>query len=54
MTEAWRDPAKYQSGKIVKCLGCKTNCCKTYWGNWCYDCNVKRIERINKIFESIK
>lgn len=53
-SEPWRDPSNYQSGKVVKCLECKKDCHKTHWGDWCYDCNVERIERINKAFESIK
>lgn len=50
MTEPWRDQSKYQTGKMVKCLGCNEDCHKTHWGNWCYKCNVERIERINTAF----
>ena len=31
----------------VKCLGCGQKGCVTAWGPWCYDCNVKRMDRIN-------
>lgn len=53
MTEAWRDPARYQSGKLVRCLGCRKTCHETPWGKWCYECNVERIDRINGAFASL-
>lgn len=46
--EPWRDPENYKSGEVVRCYGCKEECRKTHWGNWCFDCNVERIDRINK------
>lgn len=30
----------------VKCLGCGTLGCVTYWGNWCFECNVERMDNI--------
>lgn len=50
MTDPWRDRANYQTGRKVKCYGCGNDCRKTHWGNWCYDCNVKRIDQINGRF----
>lgn len=52
MKDLWRDRSKYETGKMVKCLGCKESCHKTVWGDWCYKCNVERIERINGTFRS--
>lgn len=37
----------------VRCLGCGTSGCTTAWGDWCYDCNVQRIERINRAFRGV-
>lgn len=54
MIDPWRDPDKYNSGAIVKCLGCGCSCHKTNWGKWCYACNVERIERIDKAFEPFR
>jgi len=51
--EPWRDKENYTNGKIVKCLECKQKCHRTHWGDWCYECNVKRIERINKSFSNL-
>ncbi|WP_396604926.1 hypothetical protein ACFLEY_22835 [Bradyrhizobium sp. YCK136] len=51
--EPWRDPENYKTGKRTRCLGCKGECRKTHWGAWCYDCNVERIERINKSFAKL-
>lgn len=53
MTEPWKDPENYKSGKPAKCLGCGEACVKTHWGKWCYGCNVARIERINRAFEEL-
>lgn len=52
--QPWREIEHYQTGRIVKCLGCGKNCHNTKWGKWCYDCNVERIERINKAFEPFR
>lgn len=37
----------------VKCVGCGKLGCVTYWGPWCFDCNVERIDRINRAFAPI-
>ena len=37
----------YLGRKIVKCYGCGTKCSKSAWGNWCYPCNVKRLDQIS-------
>lgn len=52
--EPWRDPAHYQEGPFVRCHGCGKRCHSTKWGNWCYECNVERIARIDKAFDSIR
>ena len=47
--DAYKD-ADHPSNKIrpnVRCWGCgKKGCVGKHWGNWCFSCNVKRIERI--------
>ena len=55
MTELnpWRDPSYYQEGPFVKCHGCGQRCHKTRWGNWCFKCNVERIERITKNLQDL-
>lgn len=45
--EPFEDPTRYEGEKTEKCLGCRAPCTKSPWGKWCYDCNVKRIRRIN-------
>lgn len=35
----------------VKCLGCGKMGCVTLWGDWCFECNVKRMDRINASLE---
>jgi len=50
IVDPWRDPERYKTGRIVKCYGCGIKCHKTHWGNWCYACNVERIDRINGRF----
>lgn len=48
----WKDP-NHPGNKIrprTKCLGCGRLGCITAWGNWCFNCNVKRITKINKAF----
>lgn len=32
----------------VKCLGCGKRGCVTAWGPWCFECNVARMDRIDK------
>lgn len=51
--DIWRDPSYYRNGPIVKCLGCGNDCHKSFWGKWCFDCNVARIERISKSFKDL-
>ena len=56
MTEAYKDP-NHPGNKIrprVVCLGCGTKGCITAWGNWCFDCNVARIERIDAAFDEVR
>jgi len=53
MTDPWRDPDRYTTGRIVKCLGCGASCHKTHWGALCYACNVERIDRINGQFAAL-
>lgn len=38
----------------VVCYGCGKKGCVTYWGKWCFDCNVKRMTRLSAAFESLK
>lgn len=52
MNEPYRDKSNYESGKTVRCLGCGQTCHNTKWGKWCYKCNVERITRISKSFDS--
>lgn len=28
---------------------CGVKGCVTYWGQWCFDCNVKRMDRISAV-----
>jgi hypothetical protein len=51
MSDPWKDPERYKTGRACVCLGCGNKCRETLWGKWCYRCNVERIERINKSFE---
>jgi hypothetical protein len=37
----------------VRCVGCKKLGCTTAWGPWCYDCNIERMDRIDKAFEEV-
>jgi len=36
----------------VRCLGCGKFGCITAWGDWCFECNVERIDRISKAFSN--
>ncbi|MBN9601855.1 MAG: hypothetical protein J0G33_02880 [Afipia felis] len=37
----------------LKCWGCgKLGVTGKHWGQWCFDCNVKRIDRINGNFSA--
>lgn len=46
---AYEDPEhpSYHGRKSVTCYGCGCKCAKSAWGNWCYQCNVKRLDRIS-------
>ena len=54
--KAWRD-RNHKGNKIrpyVRCIGCGKHGCITHWGDWCFDCNVKRMDRINARFEPLE
>lgn len=45
----WADPDA-PGNKLrpnVKCIGCGNKGCVTHWGPWCFDCNVKRMDRLD-------
>lgn len=47
--KAYEDPS-HPGNKIrsrVRCRNCGARGCITYWGPWCFICNVERIKRIN-------
>jgi len=50
MIPAYKDP-DHPSNVIrprVRCWGCgKRGCVGKRWGNWCFTCDVARIERIS-------
>ena len=53
---AWRDP-HHVSNKMrprVRCAGCGKLGCVTYWGPWCFKCNVERMDRVSATFEKLK
>lgn len=56
MIPAYKDP-KHPSNKIrprTQCWGCKKmGCVGKHWGNWCFECNVKRIEGITGALEEL-
>lgn len=47
---AYRDPANAGNAirPDVRCLGCGALGCITYWGDWCFACNVERMDRIGR------
>lgn len=52
----YADP-KHPGNKLrprVMCVECGTKGCITYWGPWCFACNVERIDRINMRFEPVR
>jgi len=56
MIEAYKDP-DHRGNKIrpnVKCIGCGEKGCITAWGNWCFACNVERMERIDASFKELQ
>ena len=36
----------------IRCAGCGQMGCTTAWGPWCFDCNIKRMDRIGGFLES--
>lgn len=50
---AYKDP-DHPTNKTrpnLKCWGCGTlGVTGKHWGQWCFDCNVARMERINNAF----
>lgn len=52
---AYKDPG-HPTNKIrpnLKCWGCgKKGVTGKHWGQWCFECNVKRIERVNDQFRT--
>lgn len=52
--EPWRDPNYGTPQQRIKCCKCgRVGCVDKHWGSWCFECNVERIERINKQFKDI-
>jgi hypothetical protein len=52
----YADP-KHPGNRIrhkVECIGCGRRGCVTYWGPWCFECNVRRMDRINAAFEPVR
>jgi hypothetical protein len=48
-----RNGPKYHTGLTCIEKGCK-NPAGTYWGRyWCFECNVKRIEKLHNDFNSL-
>ncbi len=55
-SRAWADP-NHPSNKLrpkVKCVGCGKRGAVTYWGPWCFECNVERMDRLSGVFAKIK
>lgn len=51
----YRDP-EHPTNKLrpkVRCVGCGNLGCVTYWGPWCFVCNVERMDRITKSLEAL-
>lgn len=55
--KAYQDPS-HPSNQIrpkTKCWGCgKLGCVGKHWGNWCFDCNVKRIDKISSVLDTME
>jgi hypothetical protein len=52
----WKD-ITHKGNKIrprVRCVGCGKLGSVTYWGPWCFKCNVERMERINAQFDKVR
>jgi len=53
---AWAD-ATHPSNKLrprVRCAGCGAKGCVTYWGPWCFPCNVKRMTHLCGRFDALE
>jgi|CXWL01.1.fsa_nt_gi hypothetical protein len=53
---AWVDP-KHRGNKLrpkVRCIGCGVLGCVTYWGPWCFKCNVSRMDRMDGRFANAR
>jgi hypothetical protein len=54
---AYKNP-DHPSNRIrpkVKCWGCGNfGCVGKHWGNWCFGCNVRRIDRISNTLASME
>jgi hypothetical protein len=37
----------------VVCVSCHSFGCVTAWGPWCFQCNVERLDRINRNLKEI-
>jgi hypothetical protein len=51
----WADP-EHPGNRIrpnVRCAGCGTKGCVTYWGPWCLACNVARMTRLSATFDRL-
>lgn len=51
----WADP-NAPGNKIrprVRCLGCGVLGCVTHWGNWCFECNVRRMDHLDGKFQQM-
>lgn len=58
-TPAYKDPES--DGYGVKylcdnkpCLGCGKKPSGCVWGQWCYNCNVERMDRVDAGFAKLK
>ncbi len=54
-TKPWADPA-HPGNKLrprVRCIGCGKRGCITYWGPWCFGCNVPRMIRLSAAFDRV-
>lgn len=52
----WADP-NHPGNKLrpkVRCVGCGEKGCITHWGPWCFDCNVERMDFLDRQFEAFK
>jgi hypothetical protein len=54
--KAYQDP-NHEGNRIrpnLRCLGCGKMGCITAWGQWCFECNVERLNRIDKKFDPLR